>query len=661
MTWLEPRLQVWIGNGVAKAIAWTLLHSLWEGAAIAVMLALVLVVARSVRVRYAASCFAMLALLVAFGATFLALLLRTGGASSPELFVPAWLTPMWFPSEWLAPLWVSGVLLFELRALACWMAANRLRRIGVCHAAAAWAEKLDDLRARLRVTRTVTLLESCLVRAPLAIGHLKPAIVVPIGLLTGLPSDQIEAILLHELAHIRRADYLLNLLQTVMEGLLFYHPAAWWISGVIRAEREHCCDDMVIATGAGAHEYALALAAVASNEWITMESATAATGGNLVRRVRRLLHPARRPGRIADPLAFAGVLVTACAAFAAWPAPVHPEIALAIPAPVAPTVLSIRPSAHVRRSRKKRAAPSFPVVQTSLADAVLSPFAHKPFLSADPFEKWLDEASYIISPEERASFEKLRTDRERNEFIKQFWLWRPEYLKIEHYRRIAYANERFGTGVVPGWKTDRGRIYIMYGPPDEIETHPWRGPTQPASEHWLYRNALHPGFAFRRSVDNVVIEFIDRSAKGDYRILSEPDRFISLNNSDYHWRPRNAPTTNRAFFSPGSGSLAVVEITSDSRMLLTIPLEFPARQHTIAATTVSADGKTSYEKLETEVPCRDAADDAGCRGFYHATASAELPPGSYVFSAVVEDADKSLQKTYVVNFSVGDDGGSLLP
>jgi GWxTD domain-containing protein len=507
------------------------------------------------------------------------------------------------------------------------------------------------------------LLESCLARAPVAIGHLKPAIVVPIGLLTGLRSDRVEAILLHELAHIRRADYLLNLLQAVMEGLLFYHPAAWWISGVIRAEREHCCDDIVIAAGADAREYALALAAVATDDWITVEGATAATGGNLVQRVHRLLDPTRRPRRIVDPLTFAGVLITAGAALVAWPASLHPEIALALSPPAVPLVTSIQPSARATGSkltpRRKRTTASFAVTQTSAADRVFSPFVRKPALSADPFEKWLDELCYIISPEERASFEKLRTDRERNEFINRFWSWRPEGLKTEHYRRIAYANERFGTSLIPGWKTDRGLIYIKYGPPDEIETHPRGGPDQPASEHWLYRNALHITAFAQRSVDKVVIDFIESSGNGDYHIVTEPERFMSLPNSSYG-RPRNVPASNRAFFSPGSGSPAVVEIAADGRRLLTIPLEFPARQHTIAATTVSADGKTSYEKLETEVPCGDSR-DTSCRGFYHATASAELPPGSYVFSALVQSGDKSLQKTYVVNFSVRNEGGSLLP
>ena len=99
----------------------------------------------------------------------------------------------------------------------------------------------------MRISRPVRLLESAIAEVPVVIGYLKPVILIPAGLLANLPVDQVEAILLHELAHIRRADYLVNLLQTMVESLLFYHPAVWWISHVIRTEREHCCDDFVLA------------------------------------------------------------------------------------------------------------------------------------------------------------------------------------------------------------------------------------------------------------------------------------------------------------------------------------------------------------------------------------------------------------------------------
>jgi beta-lactamase regulating signal transducer with metallopeptidase domain len=266
-------LEFWVHSESAKELGWTLLHSLWQGVAIALALAIVLGLTRSSRVRYAAACFAMLALLTGFGFTLYRLMPREvrHAAAVQPLPLPAhpsiderpvvnaqsWDASAMLP--WLAPIWIAGVVLFQLRYLASWMALGRLRRTGVCSAPAAWTETLDGLRARLRMTRPVALLESCLAEVPVVIGHLRPVILIPVGLLAGLPAGQVEAILLHELAHIRRADYLVNLMQTLVEGLLFYHPAVWWISGVIRAERENCCDDLVVFTNHDAREYALAL------------------------------------------------------------------------------------------------------------------------------------------------------------------------------------------------------------------------------------------------------------------------------------------------------------------------------------------------------------------------------------------------------------------
>ena len=119
----------------------------------------------------------------------------------------------------------------------------RLRRRGVCGASERWQKELARLSRQLRLSRPVQLLESCLADVPMVLGHFRPVILIPVGVLAGLPAGQIEAILLHELAHIRRFDYLVNVLQRLVEGLLFYHPAVWWISRVIRAERENCCDD----------------------------------------------------------------------------------------------------------------------------------------------------------------------------------------------------------------------------------------------------------------------------------------------------------------------------------------------------------------------------------------------------------------------------------
>src|SRR5579872_6150422 len=156
------------------------------------------------------------------------------------------------------------------------------------------------------------------------------------------------------------------------------------------------------------------------------------------------------------------------------------------------------------------------------------------------YKKWLNEdVVYIITPEEKNAFLHLETNEEREQFIEQFWQRRnpdpdspDNTFKEEHYRRIAYANEHFASGI-PGWKSDRGRIYIMYGPPDEIQTHPTGGTYERPSdqgggetstypfEDWRYRYL--PGIG-----ENVEIEFVDPSGSGEYHLTMDPSEKDAL-------------------------------------------------------------------------------------------------------------------------------------
>lgn len=131
----------------------------------------------------------------------------------------------------------------------------------------------------------------------------------------------------------------------------------------------------------------------------------------------------------------------------------------------------------------------------------------------DRFTAWLnEEVVYIVAPAERDAFLGLRTDEERDHFIEQFWQRRDTAFKTEHYRRIAYANQRFAAPKAEGWKTDRGRIYIVYGPPDEIDAHP---AASPPTQLWRYRHIAGIG-------DNVLVGFTDAARTGDYRQDRDP-------------------------------------------------------------------------------------------------------------------------------------------
>ena len=325
-------LEKFVESPLAGMIGWTLLHSVWEGVIISAVLAAVLLSIRSPRTRYAAACATMLVMLGAFVLTMLRLMPEQvhglQGFQAPAL--PAWnvlsdkdASGSWNPSfaaiaPWLGPFWITGVWLICLWRLASWISVQRLRRRGVCCAPDHWQKELARLSAQLRVSRPVLLLESCLADVPMVLGHFRPLILMPIGLLVGMPPGQIEAILLHELAHIRRHDYLVNVMQRLAEALLFYHPAVWWMSSVIRTERENCCDDVVVSITGNAHEYALALAALEQNRISGPEPAIAITGGHLMKRIHRVLYRRAPNGAWAPLLAVAIFLVTAAVSVAAW-------------------------------------------------------------------------------------------------------------------------------------------------------------------------------------------------------------------------------------------------------------------------------------------------------------------------------------------------------
>ncbi len=154
-------------------------------------------------------------------------------------------------SPWLGLAWLVGVAGCSIRLLGGWLITARLRSATARLAPVEWQARLAPLMKRMGVLRRVSLRASTRIEAPMAMGWLRPVILVPVGALAGLSTEQVEGLLAHELAHIRRHDYLVNLLQSLAEAVLFYHPAVWWVSRQIRTEREHCCDDLAVAaTGA---------------------------------------------------------------------------------------------------------------------------------------------------------------------------------------------------------------------------------------------------------------------------------------------------------------------------------------------------------------------------------------------------------------------------
>ncbi len=320
---------------VVHALALTLLHSLWQGAVVALALGLALRALRRAapEARYLVACAALSALLVAPVLTFASIHRALGAAPRAIAALP----PLGAaPLHAYVPLlvsaaWAAGVSLMLLRLAGGHLRVRRL----VAESTPVGADLtavLARLAARVGVRRDVELRASDALTVPAVAGWLRPVVLLPVAAVSRLSPSAIEAILAHELAHVRRHDYLVNALQSAAEALLFYHPAAWWVSRVIRAEREHASDDRAVAVLDNPLGYARALAAAEALRSPVPTLGVAFTGGSLMSRVRRLLSspPPNRRAPLALVLAAAVVALGACTAVVSGDGEGRP--ALSIPA-----------------------------------------------------------------------------------------------------------------------------------------------------------------------------------------------------------------------------------------------------------------------------------------------------------------------------------------
>lgn len=319
-------LEYILSQEVVQKLGWTLLHSLWQGGIVVLLLAVLLRVLRksSANLRYVTSCLGLAVIVMLPVVTFYvvpapALTSDVESVTSSPAPVKGQLSevydadmPLQRAEEYMqmSPAvswrqraknlctsalpgivfgWFIGVLALSLWHLGGWAHLQRLKRKNINQVDASLKDKLDNLAERLKVTRPVKLMKSALVQIPTVVGCLRPVILLPASALTGLSSDQLEAVLAHELAHIRRYDYLVNMLQTVVEIVGFYHPAVWWISHKMRIERENCCDDLAVSICGDKVGYARALTSMEEIRLAQGELVIAASGGNLFTRISRLV------------------------------------------------------------------------------------------------------------------------------------------------------------------------------------------------------------------------------------------------------------------------------------------------------------------------------------------------------------------------------------
>ena len=334
---------------IPQAIAWTLIHFCWQAAIVAAVFVIVssALARRSAETRYMAALLSLL-LMVALAAGTFAWELRSVptpislvndatssapaapfaslAADLPHTKAPGTFATQSEPSSislsellpWIDGLWLAGVLALSVRSLGGWWYLRRLRLAAMDQAPAAVRASFDRICAALGLTRKISLRLSSAIDSPMTMGALRAVVLLPLSAITSLGPEELEVVLAHELAHVRRADFFWNVLQTIAETFFFFHPAVWWISKRVRHERELCCDDLALKVCPNPIVYAQALYRIEEQRSHRLHLAMALDGHshpNLLARVERILgEPMTRiPSRSVRPFslsaAIAGLIV----------------------------------------------------------------------------------------------------------------------------------------------------------------------------------------------------------------------------------------------------------------------------------------------------------------------------------------------------------------
>jgi beta-lactamase regulating signal transducer with metallopeptidase domain len=280
---------------IIEAMGWTLFHSLWQGAILTILLTGILYILKNsqAQIRYVISFLTLVILLIWAGITFYSAFhyarekqeLKKSLITDPAQIIEIMHGKLqqtnvsettqssqtqfkWirfrafmqrnFPVVFI--LWLTGVFFFLFRMAGGMLFLQNLRRRHTLPTDNYWINKIEEMKNRLGINRTIKTLQSAFAKVPMILGYIKPVLLIPVGFFTGLNKEEMEAVIAHELAHIRRHDMFLNVIQSVIEILFFFHPAVWLISKNIRDEREHCCDELAIEITGNRIAYVKALA-----------------------------------------------------------------------------------------------------------------------------------------------------------------------------------------------------------------------------------------------------------------------------------------------------------------------------------------------------------------------------------------------------------------
>jgi bla regulator protein blaR1 len=317
-----------------QALGWSLVHSLWQGLVCIVVALAVLrcLPSKWSSARYAVATVALLVIFLSSLTTFIYLNDSFERAPIESITQSYYTYPVESPQQennyltslllifkstlqqylpFIVLCWGIGTLLFAVRLFGGWLTVKRLKASAI-FVDDNWNERLQYLTRKLGIRKMVLLAESAIAQAPIVIGYFKPMILIPIGMFGGLSTEQLESIIIHELIHIRRRDYLVNLLQAMLEAVYFFNPFVWVISGIIRREREHCCDDAVIALHGNPLAYAHALTALeeARLSRAGLALSLAENKNQLLNRIKRIMEKTTRPYSLRERIVPAVLLIT---------------------------------------------------------------------------------------------------------------------------------------------------------------------------------------------------------------------------------------------------------------------------------------------------------------------------------------------------------------
>lgn len=342
---MKPNFALFSEN-LDYALGWTVIHSLWQATLIALISGILMIVLRkkTAKIRYMLANVALLSVLVVAIVTFCfyydfskaegtlsftpsdmtqnaVLTPTTEGVVTPAVSTVA--TPKIMSLEGFKDyfnrnlpliliMWVLGVTVFMLRLLGGLSYIYYLKSRMNFPADEYWVEMIENLSKKAGLNQGVELVESAMVRTPMVVGHLKPMILFPMGVINRLSPEEVEAILAHELAHVLRKDYIFNILQSVIEALFYYHPAVWWLSSQIGNERESACDEIAINLIQSKMNYARALVAIQEMAYFPMTPALAFAGqrkSQFLIRMQRILNQPNNKTNVMEKLTATCILI----------------------------------------------------------------------------------------------------------------------------------------------------------------------------------------------------------------------------------------------------------------------------------------------------------------------------------------------------------------